>query len=246
MTRAGDAGSFGSGHGEGMENMTTPVRARTRLTGSTTTVLGAVLFATVGSGLLGTTAPGESDFVAQNALGLCAAALLGLGIIGVRPSLQRVAAGRLLGWGLAMVWIGLAAMAGGHALAIAAEGAQGGLLEAAAIAGIPLTVGAHLIYPGTSLVGLAMLRGRRAPIALGVLLTASLPLLLIGVPLGLAFGTGLLGDVVTWASTEGQAGAAWFAVAITVGVTTTRGRRGTGDSESPAEPMPRPPRRPTP
>lgn len=214
MTLAGDAGSFRTGHCGGMETMTTSVRDRARLIGIVATASGAALFAVIGSGLLGTTAPGEPDFVAQNVLGLSAAALLGLGIIGLRPSLQRLAGGRLLNWGLVMIWIGLGALAGGQILAIAAEDAQGALLETAAIAGIPLTVAAHLIYLGTSLVGLALLRGRRAPIALGVLLTASLPLLLVGVPLGLALGDGPLGDVVTWVSTEGQAGAAWVAVAV--------------------------------
>lgn len=200
--------------------MTTTVRDRTLLIGSVATALGAVLFATVGSGLLGATAPGEADFVTQNALGLASAALLGLGITGLRPSLQRVAPRRLLGWGLSVVWVGLAALAGGHALAIAAESAPRAVLESISLAGIPLTVGAHLIYPGTTLVGIALLRGRRWPFALGVLLTTSLPLLLVGVPLGLALGDGALGDVVTWASTEGQAGAAWLAVAVIASVRT--------------------------
>jgi len=184
------------------------------ISGSIVLALGAVLLAVVGSGVLGDTAPGAPDFVLQNALGLAAVVLLALGLVGVRRVLRDLAGGRLLIWGLVLVWIGLAALAGGHALAIGAEGVQGDAVQTAAVAAIPLTVGAHLIYPGTSLVGIALLRRRRSPIGLGVLLTISLPLLLLGVPLGLAVGPGVLSDVVTWVATEGQLGAAWCAFAI--------------------------------
>jgi len=185
--------------------------------------VGALTVAAVGSGILGATAPGEADFVTQNAIGLVGALLLALGIVGFRPALAHVAGGRLLRWGLVLVWSGLGAMAAGHAVAIATAAigtgpVQNDLTGAAAIVGIPLTIGAHLIYPGTSLVGLAMLRARRAPVALCVLLTASLPVLLIGVPAGLTLGKGALGEIVTWIATEGQIGAAWFAVAIAISV----------------------------
>lgn len=197
----------------GMERHELPGRHRPPI-GLAALVAGAVTVAILGSGVMGTTSPGAADFVTQNVIGLVGAVLLALGIVGVRSTLVLFAGGRLLRWGLVLLWIGLGALAAGHAVAIGTAGASGmqnDLAGAVAFAGIPLTIGAHLIYPGTSLVGLALLRGRRAPRALGVLLVASLPVVLVGVPAGLALGMGALGEIVAWIATEGQIGVAWVA-----------------------------------
>lgn len=175
---------------------------------------GAVLFAVVGSGVLGQTRPGDADFALQNGLGLTAAVLLALGIAGMRWTIAAAAGGRLLTWGLWCSWTGLAAAAAMHALAVVTGGASSGAGEAAALVGIPLTFAAHLLYPGTSLIGVALLRGRRAPTWVGALLAASLPLMLVGVPLSLTLGAGGAATAVAWIATEGQVAVAWFVLAV--------------------------------
>ncbi|MCH1883553.1 hypothetical protein [Agrococcus sp. ARC_14] len=191
--------------------------ALTRLRGlrRIATALGAVLFALLGSGVLGAVEPGSAAFVAQNTIGLVAGVLLVLGasaLGGARPAASS-APDALLRWGIRCATIGFACAAGMHALAILSSGLDGAAAQPLALAGVPLVIASHLLYLGTSLVGAAMLRRRLAPVAVGVLLVASLPILLVGVPLGLALDPGGSGGVVAWIATEAQTGAAWFALA---------------------------------
>lgn len=184
------------------------------------TAVGALLFALLGSGVLGATEPGSAAFIAQNAVGLVAAVLPALGVRGLGAALQpRSAPDALLRWGIRCTVVGFACAAAMHAVAILGGALDGGgpgpdvAAQLAALAGVPLVVASHLLYLGTSLVGAALLRCRRAPVVIGVLLAASLPIMLVGVPLGMSLDPAASGGLIAWIATEGQAGAAWFALA---------------------------------
>ncbi|WP_133884207.1 hypothetical protein [Glycomyces sp. NRRL B-16210] len=169
---------------------------------------GAVVFAA--AGYVADAPPGTIGYLVSNAAGLAAVACV---LVGMNAFVRGESLGRLGSWGTGLIRIGLVATIVGYlvnligpALPEAAEGIV-------AIAGIPAWSLAHLMYAGATVLGLACLRAGSVPRIVAVPLAAGLPVLLIGVGLGLALGEPSA-PVLTWAATEGQAGLAWLLVGL--------------------------------
>lgn len=180
-----------------------------------TLVLGGVVFAAAGSSLWGEPELGSATSGSQIAVAMLGGLLLLVGVLGV--SRGRRASGKLWRWGIGLVTTGLIAHLVGSTLGLLAPMLSEGIGGVVAIAAIPAWILAHLAYVGTTLVGLAVRRTTDFPRPLTVLLIACTPLVLVGVPAGLALegvaGAGLA-STVAWLATEGQFGLGWLLVGL--------------------------------
>lgn len=171
---------------------------------------GAVVFAA--AGYFADEPSGTAWYLASNAAGLAAVVCVMVGMNAFYRG-RRESLGRLGSWGAGLIRFGLVATVAGYLVNLIGpelpEAAEG----IAALAGIPAWSLAHLMYVGATVLGLACLRAGTVPRLVAVPLVAGVPVLLIGVGLGLALGEPFA-PVVTWAATEGQAGLAWLLVGL--------------------------------
>lgn len=198
--------------------MTPSIELRPRTTRSTSAdrvaaaamAFGAITFAV--SGLVADEPLGTTLSSVMSGAVVVAALLMLVGIMQLLP-VRRAALGRTARWGGGLVVAGLVATAMGSVLNVVVPLMQESAQAAFALAGIPAWSLSHLIYVGATVLGIACLRRPVVPRPLAILLVASLPLLLLGVALGLALPEPA-SHVVTWAATEGQAGVAWLLIAV--------------------------------
>jgi|GEM_PF-3070774 len=189
-------------------------------------VAGGFAFAVAGSSIWGEPALGSPASGSQIAVAILSGLLLIVGVIGVSRSRRATApASRLWRWGIGLVMTGLIAHVVGSTLGLLGPALPDGPGAVIAIVAVPAWILAHLAYIGTTLVGLAIRRSGAFSRALTILLIACTPLLLVGVPGGLALesiaGSGVSSSVA-WLATEGQFGLGW----LLVGLAGMRSRRG--------------------
>ncbi|MEU6861290.1 hypothetical protein AB0B28_20755 [Glycomyces sp. NPDC046736] len=193
--------------------MNPTVEAREPITASSgkaaAMMLGATGFAAFG--FFAGDAEGTTARLVANGAGIAAVSLVLIGILAFR-SRHRAESGRGGHWGLGLLVAGLICTAAGCLVNAAGPMLPEDAAAGFAFAAIPAWSLSHLIYIGATVLGIACLRRRTVPRPLAVLLTASLPLLIVGVLLGTTL-SGAASHTVTWIATEGQAGAAWFLIA---------------------------------
>lgn len=174
-------------------------------------VVGAVVVGAVVIAAAGLLTPGTDAADATALAPLVGAALLLPGPVVLR-AVHRAEFGRFGAWGAGVTVAGLVATVAGSVLNLAVGLAPEDAGRVAAAVAAPAWILAHLVYVGGTLLGVAAVRTTGVPRPVAVALTCSLPLLLLGVPGGLALDPPW-STITTWIATEGQVGIVWLLVA---------------------------------
>ncbi|SDT37143.1 hypothetical protein SAMN04489812_5451 [Microlunatus soli] len=153
-------------------------------------------------------------FVGQLAVSMLGGGLLLLAVIVIARSVRVGALGR---WGFGLVVAGLIAHLVGTVLGAVGAGLASVAHSVVGVVSGPVWMLAHLGYIGTTLVGIAAWRAGSVPRPVAVALITCAPVVLVGVPAGLALASAagtVVSDSVAWVATELQFGLVWLLVGV--------------------------------